>query len=377
MIGKISLKKVNSVLLCGVLITAILYYASQILIPLMFAIFFAMLFTPLCNRMERKISRVFASLIAVFIILIAVLGIGTMVFFQSKKIAADWPQIEKRSAEFMKKAQGYVNNKLDVPVEKQDELIDKRVKKMMETSGQTVKRFLSGLASTLGMFAIVLIFTFLFLLQRDKYEAFFIKLGGGETRPDETRKVIRNISSVAQAYLTGRLMSITIFFILFTTGFLIVGLENAVLLALVAALLTIIPYVGSILGGLFPVAFALVTSDTTGTAIATFIVVLLININDNYVIEPNIIGGQVRISPFWSIFILLIGGSLWGVAGMVLFLPMLAVTKIIFDAVPDLKAYGYLIGDQREEKPSKQLLQKLRALFGKKTDHRPETKTIS
>ena len=369
MVGKISLQHVNRILFCGVLICATLYFARQVLIPLLFAMFFAMLFTPLCDRMERgRIKRGLAAFISVLIIVLVILGIGTMVYLQSRKMSEKWPQIEQRSAEFLKQAQSYVTEKLNVSHEKQEEMINKRIKKMSESSGQTIKRFVSSLASTLGMFVIILIFTFLFLLQRDKYKAFFIQISGGETKPDEARKLIENISTVSQGYLTGRLISISIFFVLFTIGFTIVGLENAFLLALVAALLTIIPYIGSIIGGLFPVAFALVTSDSTGTAIATFFVVLLININDNYVIEPNLIGGQVSISAFWTIFILLVGGSIWGVAGMVLFLPMLAVTKIIFDAIPELKPFGYLIGDQREEKPATQFLKKLKGLFGKKSD---------
>lgn len=74
----------------------------------------------------------------------------------------------------------------------------------------------------------------------------------------------------------------------------------------------------------------------------------------------------MNISGFFTILILLIGGLLWGVAGMILFLPMLAVAKIIFDAIPGLNAYGYLIGDQKEKKASEKLKEKFKKIFGKK-----------
>lgn len=367
MVGKISLQNVNRFLFCGVLICAILYFGSPVLIPLMFAIFFAMLFAPLCNRMERgPVKKGLSAFISVLIIVLVVAGIGTLVFLQSKSISDKWPQIEERSAKFMEEAQSYISKKLHVPESKQDEIINKKVKEAMQSSGQVVKKFLGGLAGTLGKFVIVLIFTFLFLVQRQKYEAFFVQMSGGDTKPDEAKKLINGITSVAQGYLTGRLMSICIFATLFTIGFSIVGLENAFLLAFMAALLTIIPYIGSILGGLFPFAVALVTADSSSTAVATLIVVLVVNINDNYLVEPNIIGGQVSINAFWTIFILLVGGTLWGVAGMVLFLPMLAITKIVFDAIPELKPYAFLLGDQRQEKPASKIFGKLKKLFGGK-----------
>jgi predicted PurR-regulated permease PerM len=227
------------------------------------------------------------------------------------------------------------------------------------------KDFVSGFVGWVGMAVIVLIFTFLFLFQREKYEAFFVQVSGGDTHPDEARKLIGRIATVAQSYLTGRVLSILIFTVLFTAGFLIVGLESAFLLAFIAALLTIIPYVGSIIGGLFPFAVALVTEDSTNAAIGALAVVIIIQGIDNYFIEPYIIGGEVNISAFFTILILLVGGLLWGVAGMILFLPMLGVAKIIFDAVPSLKAYGYLVGDQEQEKASGRIWKKLKRLFGK------------
>ncbi|MCZ8284421.1 MAG: AI-2E family transporter, partial [Bacteroidia bacterium] len=83
-------------------------------------------------------------------------------------------------------------------------------------------------------------------------------------------------------------------------------------------------------------------------------------------IEPYVIGGEVNISGFFTILILLVGGLIWGIAGVVLFLPLLGVAKIIFDAIPELQPYGYLIGDQAQEKQSTRLLKKLKGLFGKK-----------
>lgn len=366
MVHKVSLQQVNRFLFFGVLLVAILYFARQVLIPLLFSMFFAMLFAPLSNRFENAgIKRGLAAFICTLLIVIAVLGVGTLLFLQSRQLSEKFPQIEKRSQEFMEKAQGFISEKLHVPEQKQDQLINKKLKETMQKSGKAVEKMVAGIVGGVAMFVVVLIFTFLFLLQRAKYEAFFIQLAGDSTQPDASKKLVNNISTVAQSYLRGRLISICIFGTVLTVGFLIVGLEGAFLLGFLAAVLTIIPYLGSIIGGLLPFSVALMTGDSNGMVIGTLTVLLIANVFDNYIVEPNVVGGEVNISAFFTLLILFIGGALWGVAGMVLFLPLLGVTKIVCDAVPELKPFGFLIGDQRPGKPSGEIIARIRKLFGK------------
>ena len=116
-----------------------------------------------------------------------------------------------------------------------------------------------------------------------------------------------------------------------------------------------------------PLAVALVTGDSGSAALGVLIVVLVVNAIDNYWIEPYVIGGHVSISAFFTILILLVGGLIWGVAGMVLFLPMLGVAKIIFDSIPEMKPYGYLIGDQKDHSSSGNMFDKIKKLFSKKS----------
>jgi predicted PurR-regulated permease PerM len=365
MLGKISLLQVNRFLFCGVLIVAILYFAQKVLIPLTFSVFFAMLFTPLSNLMENKgIKRVFSTLISVLIIILVVCGIGLLVYMQAKELAEQFPVIEKKSEQFFKQVQEYVSQKLNIPEQKQDAVINKQMKSGTSSVTNVIKDLLGNIAGIAGASVVVLIFTFLFLYQREKYESFFVQISTG-TSPDEAKRVIGKIAGVAQNYLVGRALSVLIFTVLFSLGFLSIGLKNGFLLAFIAALLTIVPYIGSIVGGLFPFAIALVTEDSTNTALGALIVVVAVQAVDNYFIEPYVIGGEVNISGFFTILILLIGGLIWGVAGMVLFLPMLAVGKIVCDNTPSLKPYGYLIGDQQEEKQSKRMWNKLKKLFKK------------
>ena len=108
-----------------------------------------------------------------------------------------------------------------------------------------------GTFTFIGSLFLVLVFIFLFLMQRNKYENFVVMLYKEEKR-NEAKEMIDKISNVAQQYLTGRLVAAFIMGILFLIGFLIIGLKNAVVLSLIVAIMTIIPYVGALIGGLVP-----------------------------------------------------------------------------------------------------------------------------
>jgi len=366
MIGKVPLKQFNNLLLCGILICIVLYYGQAVLIPLCFSVFFAMLFTSMSNTLEGLgVRRIWTTLLSLLILVLVVAGIGLLVYVQSKKLAEEFPLIEKRSLEFIKKIEHYISVRLDVTEKRQEELIVEQVRSAGSSLQSIIKRLISGIAGILGSCVLIVVFTFLFLYQREKYESFFIQISAN-TDPAEAKRVIRKVATVARCYLTGRVLSILIFTVLFTIGFLIIGLKNAFLLAFIAAFLTIVPYIGSIVGGMFPFAVALVTEDSASVAVGALTVVLIIQMFDNYFIEPNIIGGEVNISGFFTILILFIGGLIWGVAGMVLFLPMLGVVKVVCDEIPALKPYGYLIGDQQKEKQSTRLWNKLKKLFWKR-----------
>ena len=85
-------------------------------------------------------------------------------------------------------------------------------------------------------------------------------------------------------------MSVLIIAGMYSVGLLIIGIKNAVLLAGIAAVLTVIPYLGTVLGGLFPVVMALLTEDAQ-TALWAAVVMIVIQTIDNYFIEPNVVGG--------------------------------------------------------------------------------------
>jgi predicted PurR-regulated permease PerM len=366
------LQRVNLYLLAAILLTVVLYFGKPVVIPLMFAIFFAMLMAPVCRWLDKKgLHRAISCLICILILFTAVLTMLAIAGAQVAVFAKDIPQIEEKANELIGSLHGFVEDRFNVSNEEQKEFTRKQIATLGKSTGGFISAFFSGMVTTVASLILTLVFTFLFLFNKEKYDDFFVWLYHEED-PKKVKSIVSKISTVAQKYLTGRAMSILILWVLYSVGLLIVGVKNAILLAGIAALLTVVPYVGSTLGGLFPFLMALVTEDSINPALAVVGVIVFIQAMDNYFIEPNIVGGEVSLSALASILSIICGGLIWGVAGMILFIPMVGIAKIVFDNVESLKPYGYLIGDPKSNKPNfiKEWFLKI---FGKKKSRAQKT----
>ncbi len=351
--------RVNQYLFFFVLAVVVMYFGRSFIIPIVFAAMLAMLMAPLCRKLDSwGFPRALSTLSCVLILAAVVVGMVLIIGAQIATFGKDIDKIKQKGTEMIAKGQDYIEKRYGVSEKRQEEVVKEQAKKAQESQSQSKKggsmvtRVLSGITSAVAGIILTLVFTFLFIFSKEKYESFFLRLYKDEDE-GKVKKVVNDISTVSQKYLTGRAMSITIIWILYSIGLSIVGIKNAILLAGVAALLTLIPYVGTVLGGLFPVFMALVTEDSMQPALMAVLVMFVIQTMDNYFIEPNIVGGEVSLSALTSILSIIAGGMIWGVAGMILFLPMMGIIKIICDHVEPLKPIGFVIGDPDAKKPSK------------------------
>lgn len=345
--------RINQYLLLAILTTIVLFYGKVVLVPVLFAALLAMLMAPVCRWLDAHgLSRPLSTAICILILLISLLAVLGVVAAEISTFAGEAEAIEKKANELLATLQRFIQQNVGVEPEKQMTMAKEQVKNMGKSAGSFAGAFIGGITNTIAGLLITLVFTFLFLFNKERYESFFLKL----YKEEETAKVkaiVNQITTVAQKYLTGRVMSILTLATLYSIGLLIVGIKNAVLLAGIAALLTVVPYIGSVIGGMFPFFMALVTEDSLQPAAMVVVVIVAIQTIDNYFIEPNMVGGEVSLSAFASILAILVGGVVWGVAGMVLFIPLLGIVKIVCDHVEPLKPLGYVMGDPDGNKPSK------------------------
>lgn len=346
------LQSTNRFLLLLVLVTVVLYFGAPLLIPLFSGALFSMLMAPICRRLDKRMGRGTSSLICTAIVmlsLLVILGIGA---WQVASFVEDIPAVKERAGELLTTIQKFIQENFSISPERQESIVQKQLKPLGESTTSYAGRMLGGITAAIAWLILSLLFTFLFLYNKERYESFFVKLYKQE-EPARVKSIVGKISHVSERYLLGRTFSIVILFVCYAAGLLIIGVKNALLLAAVASVLTIIPYAGTILGSIFPVVMAIVTEDSFQPALWTGAFMITIQAIDNYIIEPYVVGGEVNLSAMATILSIVCGGLIWGVAGTILFIPLLAIIKIICDHVESFKPYGFLIGDPDGNKPSK------------------------
>jgi predicted PurR-regulated permease PerM len=340
----------NQFLFFVVLSTVVLYFGRPLLIPLTAAAFLAMLMAPICRWLETKITRPLAVIVCILLLLVIILGILAIVLAEFSSFMDDLSDIEKKGNEIMKSLELTIQSHFGVAPERQVAIAKEHLKNMGQSAGSYMGRVAGGITGLFGGLVIMLVYTFLLLYHRERYATFFVKLFG-KRDPERTRDIIENVTSVGQHYVKGRTISILLLGVVYISGFLIVGVKSAMVLGAIAALLSIIPYLGAIIGGIFPLFMALSTGDSA-TIMGVVIVIIIAHGLSTYLIEPLVVGSHLRLSALSMIVIIIAGGALWGISGMILFIPILAMAKILCDHVDALKPYGYLVSDPDEGKPS-------------------------
>ena len=161
----------------------------------------------------------------------------------------------------------------------------------------------------------------------------------------ELSKIISEVTTPIPCYLSGLFIEAVIIAVLDTAALLILGIEYAILLGIIGALLNVIPYIGGLVAVALPMMIALVTKTSPLYALYIMAAYYFIQLIDNNYIVPIIVASKVKINALVSIIVVLAFGAWWGIPGMFLSIPLTAIVKVIFDHIEPLKPCGFLLGD--------------------------------
>lgn len=364
MLKPIGLTRINNILYFIILLCIVLYFGKEVLVIVTFAALLAMLMTPLANNLEtHRFPRVISSLISVLIIIIVISGVFLLLSTQIANVIKEIPRIKSEMKDLISGTQSWITKQFEISFAQQVDTVKDHASEALGGAGNVIADVVKGTFTLFGRTLLVMVFTFLFLLHREKYENFVVMLYRQEKRKD-ARDMIDKVSRISEQYLTGRLIAVGIIAILYVAGFWIIGLKNAALLSVIAAMVAIIPYIGTIIGGLIPFLMAII-DGSFNQALGVIIITVIVNMIAHYFIEPSVVGGSVNISPLFTILSLIVGGLLWGIAGVILFLPIIGILKISIENVEGLEPYGYLIGDQEDLSAAAKILSKVKGFFRK------------
>lgn len=344
-----------------VLAVVVLVYARPFLVPLTFAGLLAMLLLPLTLKMESwGWNRVVAILVSLLLLLALIGGLIAVLTWQASDLGQQSSDIQARFTEKFNELKAFVQSKFGIAPQQQEKMVSGGGNSGSKLTS-TATTFLAGFGSFLTNLLITLVYTFLILFYRAHLKKFILMLVPAGDRPT-ARTTILESRKVAQKYVAGLGAMILCLWILYGIGFSIVGVKSALLFAILCGLLEIVPFIGNLTGTAITLIAVLLQGGSTQQVMGVLITYATVQFLQSYIIEPLVVGRGVRINPLFTIAGIVAGELVWGIAGMILAIPLLGMAKIVCDHIPQLKPYGFLIGEEKEG--GEGMMQKLKRLFG-------------
>ncbi len=328
----------------GILCIALIY-GGDLIMPLVCAILLATLLLPFTNFLARKkFPKVLSIMIPILLSIVVGAGIIYLLSSQIMHFVDDLPALKSRFNEVGNSLQKWFRESTDMTIRKQNVYVKQAVDNLKEKAPQIAGVTVGSITGVLTYIFLLPIYTFLILYYRGVIKQFLVKVftNGSDSK---VKEILSTSTRISQQFVTGLLIETAIVFTLNSAGFLILGIKYAIFLALLAALLNLIPYVGMLTANILCMIITLVTSNSTSDVLWVGAILAVVQIVDNNITMPLIVGNKVRINALATIIGVLIGGALCGIPGMFLAIPALAVCKVICDRVEELKPWGALLGD--------------------------------
>jgi predicted PurR-regulated permease PerM len=337
----------RSIELIGIcLLGALISIGSDIIMPVLMAFFLSIVLLPSYRFLRNK--RVPEALAILLPILLGAVFIGSVIWFFSAQIsilAADFPQIQKNISYHLNNLSFWINSKTDFSTQEQIKFLNDQSNKLLVNAGNIIGGAAGSITSGFIFIGLVPIYIYLFLSYKNLLLR-FVFVWFKQDQHKKVKEVMKETEVIIKSYLVGLLIQIAYITILLGGILLVLDIKHAILIGVIFALLNLIPYVGALIGNLIGVLLTLTSSQELLPIILVLGVIAIVQFLDNNILMPRIVGSKVKINALAAILGVFISGTLAGVSGMFLALPMVAVLKIIFDRSSMFKPWGILLGDE-------------------------------
>ncbi|NPV82206.1 MAG: AI-2E family transporter [Candidatus Aminicenantes bacterium] len=316
----------------------ILKIARPVLLPFLVALFISYSISPLLDWLVRlKVPKLLA-IISILVLTFALLYLfGLLIYSSGKYFAAEFPKYNRQVDSLMAELIAWLEHlpfKVSVPTIISQLNVDKLTGLLLGTLGSFL--------TFLGKLLIVFVFVIFILSGRDKLPA-KVATALAEERAVYVNRMVASINRQVQKYLAVKTM-IALMNGLLAAGILILfGVDFALLFGFLTFVLDYIPSVGSITATVLAGLMAFFQFGNSLIPVWIFLLLVIMQTIIGNFLEPKLMGRSLNLSPLLVLFSLIFWGWLWGIAGMFLAVPLLAVIKIVFENVPSLKFLAVLM----------------------------------
>lgn len=340
--------KLALVLLSIIMLGYLAILGKSLLSPLFFSLLMAFLLLPLSNFLEQKLRfrRSISSISAVILMIAVLYSILYFLGNQLSELWADWPLLVKQVTAAFHDIQLWISKTFHVNTYRQQSYLTDSLEKSLATSAIVIGTTILTLSSSLLFLAFTLLFTF-FILNYRSLLFNFLTTVFAEEHKTKVSEIVKEIQRIIRKYVTGLFLQMLIVSSLMIITLSLLGVKYAILLGLIAGIFNIIPYLGI---STALIISTLITFATAGASQALFVVFAFIGVHtiDGNILMPLVVGSKVKINALFAFIGIIIGEMIWGISGMFLCIPYLAMLKIIFERVEGLKPWGVLLGEENK-----------------------------
>ena len=334
----------TSIIIIGLFaFVAILYLTQSIIVPIIYSTIIAIVLNPMVGFLtKRKVNQVVAISITLVLAIAITVFIVAFLSIQMMQFSDSFPKLIERFNQFVNSTELWASDRFNISKIKIHTMVMKKRSEFINDGGSLIGQTILSTGSKLVVMLLIPVYVFMILLYQNHLIKFIHKLFSRKEY-GEVDDVLSSTKVIIQSYLVGLLLEALIMAFLNSVTLLIIGVEYAILLGVIGAIVNVIPYVGGIISILFPVVIALV-STSPSDALLIVISYLVIQFFDVHYIVPKVVASKVKINALISIIVVLAGGALWGLPGTFLSIPLTAIIKVIFDHIEQVKPWGFLLG---------------------------------
>jgi predicted PurR-regulated permease PerM len=335
-----------SILLTGIaILIAMLYVGRSILVPIVFATILAIVLHPVVNFfVDKRINRVVAIIITLFFTFLVIAAFGALLLSQANRLSDSLPFLADKFTEMLNQAITWISDHFDINSKKMADWVSNTRSELVDTGTAAIGNTLVSIGNLLVLLVLIPVYVFMLLFYRSILIEFIHRLFSSGQQ-SKVSQLVSETKKLIQQYLIGLIIETGIMAVLNTTALLILGIEYALLLGILGALLNLIRYIGGIVAVAMPMIVALITKDSGWYPVYVLIIYSLIQLVDNNYIVPKVVASKVKLNALFSLLAIIVGAAIWGIPGMFISIPLLAVVKLVCDNVEPLKPWGFLLGD--------------------------------
>jgi len=330
-----------------VLLAFVITEMKNIITPMLMALVLSIALLPIYRFLIRK--KIYKSISIFITILIMFIMLAAIIFFisyQLKPLFYNFTTIKLNILNQINLISTWLSQKTGISNAQQTEIIKQQTNNFLDFAGNLLNNTMGSLSTMLIFFGLVPIYTFLILFYKNVLYN-FLQLWFQKEDEESLNNSLKGIESIIQSFIVALLLQFAYMIIMLGGALLLFGISYALLIAVIFAILNLIPYVGALVGNIIGVLLTLSAAPDLGSVFTVLIIISIAQFIDNNILMPAIVGSKIKINALVSLFGVLIGGALAGIAGMFLSLPLMAIFKIICDNTTQFKKWGVLLGDEK------------------------------